>query len=67
MKTVKIPFERWMVLVNEVVEKKCGLCADDLSEAPYYDWWENGKSATAAANKAVKLSAVRAWKGGGRG
>ena len=52
----KKTFEQWMAEVNKAIEAKIGLSSDDLPDCPYDVWYEDGKSAKAAANKALKMA-----------
>lgn len=47
-------FESWMALVDQAIIAKCGCSAYDLPDVPYQEWYEAGKSVSAAANKAIK-------------
>jgi hypothetical protein len=55
MKTMP-KFETWMAAVNAATESLVGLATNDLADAPYMDWYEDGKSPTAAAKAAVRLN-----------
>lgn len=48
-------FERWKGQVNLAVAKATGgLTADDLPDAPYYDWYDAGVGPKAAARMAIR-------------
>ena len=52
----KISFERWMAVVDIHLLKKTGcLTSQDMMDAPYADWYEDGVSAKSAASKAIKF------------
>lgn len=52
----KMTFESWKKSVDLAVVKLCGLSADDLPDAPYYDWYEKGTMPAQAAKKAIRLA-----------
>lgn len=45
-------FEQWKAAVNEAVENRYGMSADDLPDCPYYEWYEDGMKPATAASKA---------------
>jgi hypothetical protein len=47
-------FKVWMGKVNAKVGQKYGLSVDDLPDCPFMDWFDDGMSPAAAANKAAK-------------
>lgn len=49
-------FEQWKHNVDQFIINKIGLTADDLPDAPYRRWYESHVSASAAANRAIKLA-----------
>jgi hypothetical protein len=49
-------FGSWMVKVNAFVEKLIGLSVDDLPDANFADWYEDGVKPLAAAKRAIKLA-----------
>lgn len=51
---MKKSFREWMKEVNSEVEKRVGLGVDDLPDCPFSQWYEDGKTAKAAAAKAIK-------------
>lgn len=50
-----LTFEKWMKLVDLAVEDKTGLSVYDLPDCPFRDWFDSGKKASTAANKAIKM------------
>lgn len=53
---MKKTFDEWMEEVNEEVSKALGLGLDayDLTDQPYYDWWEDGVRPKTAAKRALR-------------
>lgn len=47
-------FAEWMRAVDAALVAKCGMDSRDLADCSYFDWYEDGMSAKAAANKAVR-------------
>lgn len=50
----RLSFESWMHQVDENIQDSTGLSADDLPDACYYDWYEDGTSPSRAAAKAIR-------------
>lgn len=51
---MKKTFEQWMKEVDNAVKAKIGLSVHDLSDCPFRDWYDNGKTAKGAASRAIK-------------
>lgn len=49
-------FEMWMVEVDRACEARCGLSIHDLEDVDFYDMFEGGTSAKAAAGRAIRNS-----------
>lgn len=47
------PFDQWMKEVDTAVSATAFLSADDLTDQPYYEWWESGMSPAEAAREAL--------------
>jgi len=52
----KRTFDEWKSVVDQEIEKLCGMSADDLSDWDYWQSWDDGESPKHAATKAVKNS-----------
>ena len=52
----KQTFAQWKARVNACVIARAGVCADDLPDAPYYDWFEDGCSPQEAAEMVLEES-----------
>ncbi len=52
----KQTFAQWKAEVNAHVMTRAGLCADDLPDMPYYDWFEDGISPQEAAQMVLEES-----------
>lgn len=50
----KLTFEKWMGQVNAEIHNRIQLTVDDIADKPYWRWWDEGKTATAAAKAATK-------------
>ena len=48
-----VSFDAWMALVNQRLIAKCGMSSEDLPDAPYRDWFEDGMTTTEAVDRAV--------------
>lgn len=53
---MKRTFAQWKAAVDAAAEKLSGLATADLADAPFYDWYEDGKSPAAAARAVVKAN-----------
>ena len=53
---MKLSFNEWMRLVDRIIMGKVGVGANDLPDCNYLDWGEDGKTPSAAANKAIKMA-----------
>ncbi len=51
---MKKPFEIWIKEVAAAVKKESGAHLDDLPDCPFQSWYDDGKTAKAAAKKALK-------------
>lgn len=47
-------FEAWMKEVNKCLVKMCGMCADDLPDCCYRDWYDDGFKPKEAAVMAIE-------------
>lgn len=47
-------FRQWKKRVDEEIEKKVGLTADDLPDVDYWGWFQDGVTPKSAANQAVR-------------
>ena len=56
MAKVKLSFEEWMKAVDAALVAKCGIASSDLPDCPYSQWFEDGKTPTGAAAKAIKAA-----------
>lgn len=53
----KLSYEEWRKVVNRTIALKyLGITLDDLPDVMEKDWYEDGMSPKAAANKAVRLA-----------
>ncbi len=52
----KKTFEQWLKEVDAALIKKCGFGHQDLPDAPYRDWYDDGKTPKGAASAAFKLA-----------
>lgn len=50
----KATFEQWMQLVNLEIGQRIGMDYRDLPDIPYRDLYDAGKSAKAAARRAIR-------------
>lgn len=48
-----LSFEDWMKAVDRAVDQRTGMSVYDLPDMPFRDWYDSGKSAVAAAAKAI--------------
>ena len=51
-----LSFESWMKVVDAYISRACYFTSADLPDCCYSDWFEDGKSAKAAAAKAIKMA-----------
>lgn len=51
------PFEVWKAEAEKWALHLFGVSLDDLPDAPFADWWEDGYS----PKKAAKMTAAEAW------
>ena len=49
----KSSYEAWFRKVDQAIQRLAGVSALDLSDQPYWDWWEEGMTPTAAARSAL--------------
>lgn len=47
-------FNQWMSKVNRHVTNTAGLGVADLSDQPFYDWWEEGVTPSEAAEMTLE-------------
>lgn len=52
----QMPFEKWKQLVDQEVQARFGVSADDLPDAPYRDWHDESLSPKEAAIEAAALA-----------
>ena len=58
----KANFGAWFNEVNKCVERICGLSAEDLSDQPYNDWFNDGYTPQEAAHECLSDNG---WEGEG--
>lgn len=51
---MKKTLEQWMKEIDAEVKKEIGVSVHDLPDCPFSDWHSAGKTAKAAAKKAIK-------------
>ncbi len=51
----KKTFEQWLKEVDAALKEKCGMGYNEIADAPYGDWYAQGKAPKAAASAAIKL------------
>jgi hypothetical protein len=49
-------FDRWMHTIDEYLLMKVGVARDDLPDAPYRDWYDDGIGPITAAKRAIRLA-----------
>jgi hypothetical protein len=49
-------FEQWMVRVDKLLVRACGLSSADLADCMYHDWFDARIRPIRAANKALKAN-----------
>lgn len=47
-------FDEWKAIVNQIVQRKCGLSCDDLPDYDYMSEWEGGSTASDCADAALE-------------
>jgi hypothetical protein len=51
----KITFDLWKERLDNILSNVLGgLISDDLEDAPYYDWWEEGIMPSEAVDRLLK-------------
>jgi hypothetical protein len=50
----KMPFEKWLELVDRYVKEETFLSYQDLPDCPYADWYQDGVTPKSAAKRAIK-------------
>ena len=53
---MKHTFDEWMAAVSAEIEARTGLCAEDLPDVCYRDWYEDGVGPKSAARRAVRYA-----------
>lgn len=53
---MKNSFEDWMREVDQTLARELGMISDDLIDVCYRDWYDDGKTPTQAAKKAIRAN-----------
>lgn len=49
-------FEQWMDQVDAAIDNEIGLTSEDLPDASYRDWYDDGLPPSRAAARAIKYA-----------
>jgi hypothetical protein len=49
-----VDFEKWMQCVNHICAVKTGIEADDMTDMPWMDWYENGATPNEALDELLE-------------